>query len=93
MAGPIGIAKIYGPQWNWARFWYITGLLSMILAFINILPIPALDGGHALFLLIEAVTRKKFSDRFMEIVQYIGLVIILFLMVFVIGNDIVNLFR
>lgn len=93
LAGPIGIAKIYGPQWNWARFWYITGLLSMILSFINILTIPALDGGHALFLLIEAVTRKKFSDRFMEIVQYIGLVIILFLMVFVIGNDIVNLFR
>lgn len=93
LAGPIGIAKIYGAQWNWARFWYITGLLSMILAFINILPIPALDGGHALFLLIESITRKKFSDKFMEIVQYIGLVIIMMLMVFVIGNDIVNLFR
>ncbi|HOY39340.1 MAG: RIP metalloprotease RseP [Bacteroidales bacterium] len=93
IAGPIGIAKVYGAEWNWARFWYITGLLSMVLAFLNILPIPALDGGHALFLVIEAVTRRKFSDRFIEIVQYIGLAILLVLMVFLLGNDIVNLFR
>lgn len=93
LAGPIGIAKVYGATWDWARFWYITGLLSFILAFINILPIPAFDGGHATFLLIEAVTRRKFSDRFMEITQYIGLVIIMLLMTFIIGNDIVNLFR
>ncbi len=93
LAGPIGIAKIYGAQWNWQKFWHITGLLSMVLAFINILPIPALDGGHALFLIIEIITRRKFSDKFMEIVQYIGLIIVLSLMVFVIGNDIFNLFR
>jgi len=93
IAGPIGIAKVYGATWNWARFWYITGLLSMVLAFINILPIPAFDGGHAFFLVIEAITRRKFSDKFMEIVQYIGLAILVILMVFILGNDIFNLFR
>ena len=64
----------------------------MILAFVNILPIPALDGGHALFLVIEAITRRKLSDKFMEVVQIIGMVILLALMVFVLGNDIINLF-
>ena len=86
--GPIGIAKIYGGTWDWPHFWVLTGLLSMILAFMNILPIPALDGGHVLFLLIESVTRKKFSDSFMEKTQVVGMVLLLALMVFVIGNDI-----
>ncbi|OFY95085.1 MAG: RIP metalloprotease RseP [Bacteroidetes bacterium RIFOXYB2_FULL_35_7] len=91
--GPIGIAKIYGGTWDWRKFWAITGLLSMILAFMNILPIPALDGGHVIFLTIEAITRKKFSDKFMERVQIVGMVIILSLMVLVIGNDIFRLFK
>jgi regulator of sigma E protease len=88
LQGPIGIATIYGGIWDWHRFWNITGLLSMILAFMNILPIPALDGGHVLFLLIESVTRKKFSDKFMERAQVAGMIILLTLMVFTIGNDI-----
>ncbi len=92
LQGPIGIAKIYGGEWDWARFWKLTGIISMMLAFVNILPIPALDGGHALILTIEAVTRRKLSNKAMEIVQTIGMVILLGLMVFVIGNDIVNLF-
>lgn len=86
--GPIGIATIYGATFDWARFWAITGLLSMVLALMNILPIPALDGGHVLFLLVEVVTRKKFSDKFMERTQMVGMVILLSLMVFVLGNDI-----
>jgi regulator of sigma E protease len=86
--GPIGIAKIYGGTWDWPHFWVLTGLLSMVLAFMNILPIPALDGGHVLFLLIESVTRRKFSDSFMEKTQVVGMVLMLALMVFVIGNDI-----
>jgi regulator of sigma E protease len=86
--GPIGIAKIYGGTWDWPHFWVLTGLLSMVLAFMNILPIPALDGGHVLFLLIESVTRRKFSDSFMEKTQVAGMVILLSLMVFVLGNDI-----
>ncbi len=92
LQGPIGIAKVYGGVWNWSKFWRLTGIISMILAFVNILPIPALDGGHALFLVIEAVTRRKLSDKFMEVVQIIGMLILLLLMLFVIGNDIVNLF-
>ncbi|PLX08926.1 MAG: RIP metalloprotease RseP [Marinilabiliales bacterium] len=92
LQGPIGIAKAYGGVWDWSKFWRLTGIISMILAFVNILPIPALDGGHAMFLMIEAITRRKLSDKFMEVVQIIGMVILLALMVFVIGNDIINLF-
>lgn len=91
--GPIGIAKIYGGVWDWRKFWSITGMISMILAFMNILPIPALDGGHVIFLIIEAVTRKKFSDKFMERVQMVGMVILIALMIFVFGNDIFKLFK
>lgn len=86
--GPIGIAQIYGGEWNWSRFWTITGLLSMVLAFMNMLPIPALDGGHVIFLAIESVTRVKFSDKFMERAQVVGMVILLALMAFAIGNDV-----
>jgi regulator of sigma E protease len=88
LQGPIGIAKFYGDKWDWHRFWYITGLLSMILAFMNILPIPALDGGHVIFLLIEAGTRRKFSDKIMERAQLAGMIILLSIMAFAVGNDI-----
>jgi regulator of sigma E protease len=87
LQGPIGIATIYGAVWDWRRFWMITGLLSMVLAFMNILPIPALDGGHVVFLLIESITKKKFSDKFMERAQMTGMVILLSLMLFTVGND------
>jgi regulator of sigma E protease len=86
--GPIGIAQIYGGTWDWPWFWRITGLLSMVLAFMNILPIPALDGGHVIFLTIESITKHKFSDKFMERSQIVGMVILLSLMVFAIGNDV-----
>ncbi len=88
LQGPIGIATIYGGIWDWRRFWTITGLLSMVLAFMNILPIPALDGGHVIFLSIESISRKKFSDKFMERAQIVGMVILLALMAYTIGNDI-----
>lgn len=91
--GPIGIATIYGSNWNWHRFWFITGLLSLILAFMNILPIPALDGGHVVFLTIEAVTRRKIPDKFMEYAQIVGMVILLLLMAFAFGNDIFRLLK
>ena len=93
LQGPIGMAKIYGGVWgDWYRFWRMTGLISMILAVMNILPIPALDGGHVIFLTIEAVTGRKFSDKFMENAQMVGMIMLLSLMVFVIGNDIYKLF-
>jgi regulator of sigma E protease len=88
LQGPIGIATIYGSIWEWHRFWIITGLLSMILAFMNILPIPALDGGHVIFLVVETLTGKKFSDKFMEKAQVAGMIILISLMVFATGNDI-----
>ena len=86
--GPIGIATIYGGTWDWARFWAITGLLSMVLAFMNMLPIPALDGGHVVFLLIESIFRFKFSEKVMERAQIVGMVILMALMVFSLGNDV-----
>ena len=88
MQGPIGIAKIYGGTWDWYRFWSITALLSMVLAFMNILPIPALDGGHVVIYSLEAITGKKLSDKALERVQMVGMVILLSLMVFVLGNDV-----
>lgn len=93
LQGPIGIAHLYGGVWDWRTFWFWTGFLSMILAFVNILPIPALDGGHAIFLLIEAVTRRKFSDKFIERAQIGGMIVLLALMVFATGNDIFKLFK
>jgi len=86
--GPIGIATIYGGVWDWKKFWIITGLLSMVLAFVNILPIPALDGGHAMFLIMEMVSGKALSDKFLERTQIAGIIILLSLMTFIIGNDI-----
>lgn len=86
--GPIGIAKFYGGEWVWSRFWLFTALISLGLAFMNILPIPALDGGHVVLLGLEMITGKPLSDRAMEIVQTIGMVILLSLMVLIFGNDI-----
>jgi len=88
LQGPIGIATIYGSEWKWHRFWFLTAMISLILAFMNLLPIPALDGGHVVFLAIEVITRRKLSDNFMEKAQMVGMVLLLGLMVFVIGNDI-----
>ncbi|MDI1234836.1 MAG: RIP metalloprotease RseP [bacterium] len=88
MQGPIGIAQMFGSEWIWERFWLLTGILSLILAFMNLLPIPALDGGHVVFLIIEMVIKRPLSDKFMQIMQTIGMVILLALMVFVFGNDI-----
>ena len=92
VSGPIGMAKIYGASWDWVKFWSITGLISMILAFMNLLPIPALDGGHVMFLLYEMVSGRAPSDKFLENAQKVGMVILLALMVFAIGNDILKFF-
>ena len=91
LSGPIGIAKAYGGDWDWQRFWRMTGLLSMVLAFMNLLPIPALDGGHVMFLTYEMVSGRKPGDKFLEYAQKAGMVFLLALMVFIIGNDIFKL--
>ncbi len=90
VSGPIGIAKTFGGQWDWFRFWNLVGLLSMILAFMNFLPIPALDGGHVMFLSFEIISGHKPSDKFMETAQKVGMVLLLSLMVFIIFNDILK---
>lgn len=90
--GPIAIASMFGPVWDWYRFWKLTGMLSMVLAFMNVLPIPALDGGHAAFTLYEIIARRKPSDKFMEYAQVSGMLILLSLMVFIFGNDIYRQF-
>jgi len=87
--GGIGaIGGLFPPVWDWQSFWEITALLSIMLAFINVLPIPALDGGHVAFLVYEMITRRKPSDKFLEYAQYVGMVIVLFLILFSNGNDI-----
>ncbi|MES2388722.1 MAG: RIP metalloprotease RseP [Bacteroidota bacterium] len=89
--GPIAMAKnLYGGLWDWGRFWEATGLLSMALAFMNLLPIPALDGGHSVFLLYEMITRRKPGEKFLENAQKVGMVLLLTLMVFVIFNDVIK---
>lgn len=91
VSGPIGIAEQLPPVWDWGFFWSFTALLSAWLAFVNLLPIPGLDGGHAMFTLYEIVTGHKPGDKFMEVMQIIGFVFLMGLMVFIFGNDIVNL--
>lgn len=88
--GPVGIANMFGGTVDWLKFWTLVGLLSMALALMNLLPIPALDGGHAMFLLIEMIKGKPLSDKFMERAQLVGFFIIVALMVFVLGNDILK---
>lgn len=89
----ISIGSIYSKVWDWQNFWTLTGLFSIILAFMNILPIPALDGGHALFCIIEMITGKKPSDKFMEYAQTVGMVLLLSLMVYALGLDFFRLFK
>ena len=79
-------------EWNWEVFWNITAFFSIVLAFMNILPIPALDGGHVLFTLIEMITGRKPSDKFLEYAQIVGMILLLTLLVYANGNDIFKYF-
>ncbi len=93
VGGFISIGKIFPDTWIWSMFWRMTAFLSIALAVMNILPIPALDGGHILFLLFEIITRRKPSDKFMEAAEMLGLVMVLGLVILANGNDIIRLFR
>ncbi len=84
----VSIAKIFPTTWNWQIFWNITAFLSIMLGMLNLLPIPALDGGHAMFVLYEMVTGKKPSDKFLEYAQMVGFVLMMTLFVYAFGNDI-----
>jgi len=88
LGGFITIGNIFPASWNWRAFWNITALLSIMLGFMNLLPIPALDGGHVVFTLFEMISGKKPSDKFMEYAQITGFIILISLLLFANGNDI-----
>jgi regulator of sigma E protease len=93
LGGFISIAKAYSPEWNWVAFWSFTGFLSIALAFMNLLPIPALDGGHVVFTLYEMITGRKPNEKFLEYAQIAGMGLLFALMIFANGNDILKLFK
>jgi len=93
LGGFITIGSIFPEVWDWQAFWNLTAWLSIILAVMNILPIPALDGGHVMFLLFEVITGRKPSDKFLEYAQIAGMILLLGLLIFANGNDIIRLIR
>lgn len=93
LGGFISIGNFFPSTWDWFQFWTFTAFLSIMLAILNVLPIPALDGGHVMFLLYEMVFRRKPSDKFMEYAQIAGMVILFGLLIFANGQDIMKLFR
>ena len=92
MGGFGAIGSMFPATWNWEVFWNLTAFLSLMLAFMNILPIPALDGGHVVFLLYEIVAGKPAPEKIMEYAQVVGMILLLSLLVFANGNDILKLF-
>ncbi len=93
LGGFIKIGSIFPSKWNWESFWNMTAFLSIILAIMNVLPIPALDGGHVMFLLFEMVTGRKPGDKFLEYAQIVGMVLLLSLLLYANLNDIIGLFN
>ena len=89
----LSIGNTFGGVWDWQSFWTLTAIFSIILAFMNVLPIPALDGGHALFTLIEMITGRKPGDKFIEYAQMVGMILLLGLMAYALGLDIWRLFK
>lgn len=93
LGGFITIGSIFPGVWDWSAFWDLTAFLSIILAIMNILPIPALDGGHVLFLLFEVITGRKPSDKFLEYAQIAGMVLLLAILILANGNDVLRLLK
>lgn len=89
--GSLGtMMKMFPSTWDWQAFWRLTAFLSLILAFVNLLPIPALDGGHAVFIVFEMITGRKPSEKFLERAQTVGMILLLVLMAYALGNDILK---
>ncbi|MDD2632488.1 RIP metalloprotease RseP [Candidatus Falkowbacteria bacterium] len=93
LGGFVTIGSFFPTSWNWRVFWELTAFLSIMLAVLNILPIPALDGGHVMFLMYEIIARRKPSDKFLEYAQVVGMVLLFGLLIFANGNDIMRLFQ
>ena len=92
MGGFGAIGSMFPATWNWEVFWNLTAFLSLMLAFMNVLPIPALDGGHVVFLLYEIIVGKPAPEKVMENAQVVGMIMLLSLLVFANGNDVLRLF-
>jgi len=93
VGGFITIGSIFPSVWNWQAFWELTAFLSIMLAVLNILPIPALDGGHVIFLFYELISGRKPNDKVLEYAQVVGMILLLALVIFANANDVRNLFR
>lgn len=93
VGGFLSIGSVFPDTWNWLAFWNITALISIMLAVMNLLPIPVLDGGHVLFALYEIITRRKPSEKFLEVAQTIGFALLMLLLIYANGNDLFNLFK
>jgi len=92
VGGFMSIGSIFSGEWDWVSFWSITAILSIMLAFLNVLPIPGLDGGHVFFLLYEMITGRKPSDKFLEYAQIAGLIILMALLLYANLNDVYRFF-
>jgi regulator of sigma E protease len=92
LGGFASIGNMFAANWDWRAFWLMTAFLAVILAVMNILPIPLLDGGYVLFLIYEIISRRKPSDKFIEVANYIGLALVVALLLYANGNDIYRLF-
>lgn len=92
LGGFISIGKMFPPVWDWEHFWRMTAVLSLILGFMNLLPIPALDGGHVMFLMFEIVARRPVSEKVLEYAQVVGIILLLGLLIFANGMDIYRVF-
>ena len=92
VGGFLSMGKNMSKTWDWPRFWSFTAFLSIVLAIMNILPIPALDGGHVMFLLYEVITRRKPNEKFLEYAQYVGMFLLVALLLYANGNDVIGLF-
>lgn len=88
----VSIANIFPGVWSWESFWNLTALISIMLAVVNVLPVPALDGGHVLFLLYEVITRRKPGEKFMEHAQIVGMCLIFGLFILATVNDVMKFF-
>jgi regulator of sigma E protease len=93
LGGFISISKLFPSTWEWGRFWAITAFLSLLLGFMNLLPIPALDGGHAVFLLLEIIMRRPVPQKVLEYAQIVGFVLLIGLLLFANGLDVIRWFR
>lgn len=93
LGGFASIGSLYSDQWDWYRFWSMTALLALVLAFMNIIPIPGLDGGHIVFTLFEMVTRKEVNEKVLTVIQNIGMILLLLLLVVANGNDLIRIFN